>query len=104
MLLPVPTGQLEVGQFMLKVIDQKHHCLANAPPQQLLQLNLLADRYAVPKVMRAVAGASPAIARKEIEISTAIALLNLPCSCRARELWAVGSCGSRSAAPAVQRS
>lgn len=43
-LLPVPPGQLEVGQLLLQIIYQKQPQLIGTPRQQLLLLLLLADR------------------------------------------------------------
>jgi hypothetical protein len=54
----VPAGQLEVGLLLLRCMYQQQPDLSSTEQATLLQLLVLADRYAVPAAVSAVGRAA----------------------------------------------
>jgi hypothetical protein len=80
--LPVPAGQLDLAQLLVKGMYQAQPTVAEElSHSQLLQLLLLADRFEVPKVQAAVLAVFTAIQAEQLEWKTALVLLDLPFSC-----------------------
>uniref|UniRef100_A0A383W349 BACK domain-containing protein n=1 Tax=Tetradesmus obliquus TaxID=3088 RepID=A0A383W349_TETOB len=80
--MPVPAGQEELAELLIKGMYQKQPSIAqDLNHEQLLQLMLLADRFEVPKVQAAVAAAFSAVQPQQLEWQTALQLLDLPPSC-----------------------
>jgi hypothetical protein len=83
--LPVPAGQLDLAQLLVKGMYQAQPTVAKQlSHSQLLQLQLLlllADRFEVPKVQAAVLEAFSAVPAEQLEYQTAQDLLCLPDSC-----------------------
>uniref|UniRef100_A0A383VDD8 BACK domain-containing protein n=1 Tax=Tetradesmus obliquus TaxID=3088 RepID=A0A383VDD8_TETOB len=81
-LLPVPAGQQELAELLVKGMYQAQPTITDGLSQlQLLQLMLLADRFGVPKVQAAVAAALNTVDVQHIDWDAAVELLQLPPSC-----------------------
>uniref|UniRef100_A0A383WDK7 BTB domain-containing protein n=1 Tax=Tetradesmus obliquus TaxID=3088 RepID=A0A383WDK7_TETOB len=79
--IPVPTGQLEVGELLVRCMYAAQPDFSSCSQEQLLNLLLLADSYGVPKVLAAAAAAFASVAPADLQWQALHALYALPSGC-----------------------
>eukprot|EP00775_Hariotina_reticulata_P013509 gene13509-13634_t len=80
-LMPVPEGQLDIGQLLVKCMYQQRADLAGIDQVKLIHLLLLADRYEVPAVQAAVSAAFCDMPLADWQWDTAMMVYALPAGC-----------------------
>jgi acyl-CoA synthetase (NDP forming) len=79
--LEVPAGQLEVGRLLLRCMYQQQPDLSTTEQATLLQLLVLADRYAVPAAVAAVGRAFKNCPAADLQWEAVCGAYSLPASC-----------------------
>eukprot|EP00878_Enallax_costatus_P009685 GHUV01010117.1.p1 GENE.GHUV01010117.1~~GHUV01010117.1.p1 ORF type:complete len:537 (+),score=147.08 GHUV01010117.1:220-1830(+) len=79
--MSVPVGQLDVGQQLLKGMYQRTPDLNGISQTRLLQLLILADRYEVPKIVKAVGRCLQQVSTADLEWDVVTAVYSLPAGC-----------------------
>jgi hypothetical protein len=77
----VPAGQLEVGRLLLRCMYQEQPDLSSTEQATLLQLLVLADRYAVPAAVAAVGRAFKDSPAADLQWEAVCGAYSLPASC-----------------------
>jgi hypothetical protein len=78
--LEVPAGQLEVGRLLLRCMYQQQPDLSNTKQATLLQLLVLADKYAVPAAVVAVSRAVKDCTEADLDWEAVCDAYSLPAS------------------------
>jgi hypothetical protein len=77
--IDVPAGKLWVGRLLLRCMYEQQLDLASSEQQAtLLELLVLADKYAVPAAVAAVGRAFKALSSEQLQWETVVAVYRLP--------------------------
>jgi hypothetical protein len=79
--IEVPAGQLEVGRLLLRCMYQQQPDLSSTEQATLLQLLVLADRYAVPAAVAAVGRAFKDCPAADLQWEVVCGAYSLPATC-----------------------